>query len=242
LRELFPDVEIQPKGLLATEGVVSFPLVNQAAPVLAVRSHFFEFEEEPPGDRPRLAHALERGGRYRVILTTGAGLYRYQLRDGIEVVDFLARCPLLRFLGKVDRVSDLVGEKLAETHVRSILDRIFAAVGWSPRFALLVPVLGRPSHYALYVQGAGSCPYLEEDIQAGLEENPYYRQAVGLRQLGRVEVRWLPEVVDVGRIYEAVCLERGQKLGDIKPAVLDPWTGWSERFRLALDGPERTPG
>ena len=77
-----------------------------------------------------------------VVLTTGGGLYRYQLRDEVEVVGFFRRCPLLRFLGKSDRVSDLVGEKLAEAHVQGVLDRLLAAAELQPRFALLVPVFG----------------------------------------------------------------------------------------------------
>ena len=145
LRELFPGVEIQPKGLLATEGFVSFPLGDRPGAALALRCHFFEFEELGGNARCRLAHELDRGGRYRVVLTTAGGLYRYQLRDEVEVVGFLRQCPLLRFLGKGDATSDLVGEKLAEPHVRAVLDRLFAAQSLQPPFALLVPVLDRPA-------------------------------------------------------------------------------------------------
>ena len=129
LQELFPAVEIQPKGLLATEGCVSFPLSGRPAPVLAIRSHFFEFQELDSPDRLRLAHELERGGRYRVVLTTAGGLYRYQLRDEIEIVGFENQCPLLRFLGRADGGCDLVGEKLAEPHVRGVLDRLLDGRG-----------------------------------------------------------------------------------------------------------------
>src|SRR5262249_44043144 len=53
----FAGVEIQGKGLLATEGVVSVPLFEAPAPVLAIRSHFYEFiDTECPAARPRLAH------------------------------------------------------------------------------------------------------------------------------------------------------------------------------------------
>src|SRR5262249_54105242 len=120
LKELFPAVEIQPKGLLATEAFVSFPLVGAEGADLGIRSHFFEFEETT-GNRIKLTHELERGGCYRVLVTTAGGLYRYQLRDEIEVVGFHHQCPLLRFLGKSDQISDLVGEKLAEPHVRTVL-------------------------------------------------------------------------------------------------------------------------
>ncbi len=236
VRELFPGVEIQGKGLLATEGCVSFPLVGRPAPVLAIRSHFFEFKERGgPGDRCRLAHELDCGGRYEVVLTTAGGLYRYQLRDEVEVVGFEHQCPLLRFLGKADRTSDLVGEKLAEPHVRAVLDRVFAAQGLAPRFALVVPVEGRPAHYCLYLQGpeCGSPPAaLSAALQAGLEENPHYAYAVRLGQLGPVEVEILdPAGTPAWSLYEQRALARGQKAGNIKPAALDAWPGWSDVFR-----------
>jgi hypothetical protein len=234
VRLLFPQVEVQPKGLLATEGCVSFPLAGRPAPVLALRSHFFEFEETAaPGRTPRLAHQLEEGGRYRVILTTAGGLYRYQLRDEVEAAGFLGRCPLLRFVGKADRVSDLVGEKLSEAHVRTVLDRALA--GRSTRFVLLAPTQTRPPCYVLFLEGHGlDTEALADEVQAGLEENPHYRYAVALGQLGRLRVVILPaDGPSAWGVYERVCLERGQKLGDIKPAVLDAWTGWADRFETA---------
>src|SRR5262249_49343993 len=97
--------------------------------------------------RKGLADERDRGGRYRVVLPTAGGLYRYQLRDEVEVVGFHHQCPLLRFAGKYDGTSDLVGEKLAEPHVRAVLDRLLAARGSQPCFALLVPILARPARY-----------------------------------------------------------------------------------------------
>jgi hypothetical protein len=234
-RALFPAVEVQPKGLLATEGCVSFPLLGRPAPVLAVRSHFFEFQE---GADCRLAHELEEGGRYRVVLTTAGGLYRYQLGDEVEVVGFENQAPLLRFLGKGDRVSDLVGEKLAEPHVRGALDRLSAAHGLSPRFALLVPVEGRPARYCLYLQDAVADENpllpaaLAADLEASLGENPYYRHAVALGQLGPVGVELLDPGAESGWVvYERRCLARGQKAGNIKPAALATGAGWPEALR-----------
>jgi hypothetical protein len=237
LRALFPSVEIQPKGLLATEGCVTVPLVNQPAPVLAVRCHFFEFQEaDASEDRGgcRLAHELEVGGRYRVILTTGGGLYRYELRDEVQVAGFLQQCPLLRFLGKADRVSDLVGEKLAEPHVRSVLDRIFVTAGLTSRFALLTPVMEMPPRYRLHVQADNLPPLLQAELEDGLRENPYYRQAVLLGQLAPVEIAWLRDDESAWRIYERRCLARGQQVGAIKPTALDGWTGWANDFHALL--------
>jgi hypothetical protein len=231
VRALFPHVEIQPKGLLATEGCVSFPLLGRPAPVLAVRSHFFEFEPAEGGDC-RLAHELEEGRRYRVVLTTGGGLYRYELRDEVEVAGFEGQAPLLRFLGKADRISDLAGEKLSEPHVRAVLDHLFTDNGLSPKFALLAPVEGPPPHYRLYVQAAALPDALQVGLEEGLRANPHYRHAVALGQLGPAKVQLLPpDGPSAWGLYERRCLARGQKLGNIKPAALDTWTGWPGVFR-----------
>jgi len=242
LRDMFPTVEIQPKGLLATEGCVSFPLIERAAPALAVRSHFFEFQETESSDDPRirLAHELEKGGRYRVILTTGGGLYRYDLHDEVKVIGFENQCPLLRFLGKTDRVSDLVGEKLAETHVREVLDDLFSEMGLRPEFALVVPVEGRPSHYRLYLQdsqltdGASATRSLEARLEVGLHTNPYYRQAIQLGQLDPIDLVLLsPNGKSAWSLYEERLMSFGQKAGSIKPAALDGQLGWVEVFESA---------
>src|SRR5207248_9709900 len=99
---------------------------------------------------------------------------------------------------KADRISDLVGERLAEAHVRSVLARVFVERRWSPRFALLVPVLDRPPRYALYLQGpdAGDLTGLAQEVQEGLEANPHYRYAVEIGQLAPVEVRLIPASVE----------------------------------------------
>lgn len=230
LRVLFPQVELQPKGLIATEAFVSFPLFDHVGAALALRSHFFEFQEVSNGGVCRLAHELERGGKYRIVVTTAGGLYRYQLRDEVEVVDFLEQCPLLRFLGKVDQVCDLVGEKLAEPFVRSVLERLWRLHDCRPRFALVVPVAGRPPHYRLYVQGVPAGPHWRQDLQSALEENPYYRHACAIGQLGAVDVCLLGDDIDAGQRYELGCVNLGQKLGNIKPTTLDVRPGWERVF------------
>jgi len=242
LAGLFPGVEIQPKGLMATEAAVSFPVLGQPGAALAVRSHFFEFQEPAPPQRVRLAHELDLGGRYRVIVTTGGGLYRYQLRDEIEVVGFLNECPLLRFVGKSDCTSDLVGEKLAEPHVQAVVQRALGERRLRPQFVLLVPVEGRPPHYRLYLQDRGAQPdrSAQDDLAAALErglgENPHYAYARRLGQLGPAEVTTLdPAGVPGWEVYRRRLLARGIRAGDVKPLVLAPGSGWPQTFQDATD-------
>jgi hypothetical protein len=110
-----------------------------------------------------------------------------------------------------------------------------------PRFAFLVPALGSPPRYCLYLQGPAldTCtqwlPQLCRELQAGLEENPYYRHATAVGQLAPVEAGVLdPEGEPAWLVYERRWLERGQKSGDIKPLALDRWTGWPDRFAPLL--------
>jgi hypothetical protein len=86
LQSRFPHVTLQPKGLLATEAFVSFPLAGLRGGALAVTSHYFEFLTQA-GDA-LLAHQLDKGKTYSVVVTTGGGLYRYRLNDLVEVTGF----------------------------------------------------------------------------------------------------------------------------------------------------------
>jgi hypothetical protein len=171
-----------------------------------------------------------------VIVTTAGGLYRYQLRDIIEVTGFENRCPLVRLIGRADRVSDMVGEKLSEPHVQAVLNRVFAAHHLAPRFAMIVPLGGGTPCYRLCLQGdferlTAAQGEIAREIEEGLRSNPYYREAVELRQLRPLEVHVLDaEFERVWQVYERVCLGRGRKLGQIKPCVLDTWTGWADEL------------
>src|ERR1043165_7254360 len=83
LAEMFPRVQLQGKGLLATEALVSVPIVGVEGSVLSIKSHFFEFIDD--SGEVLLAHQVEKGKSYSVVVTTGGGFYRYQLQEVIEV-------------------------------------------------------------------------------------------------------------------------------------------------------------
>jgi hypothetical protein len=234
LRQLLPDTELQSKGLLATESFVTVPLLDCEAPALAIRSHFFEFvptnHTHSVGDvPPLLAHELTAGRRYSVVVTNGGGLYRYQLHDEVEVIGFMNDVPLLRFIGKTNDISDLVGEKLSAAHVDSVLRTAFRDLHLFPAFAQLRAFRATNSRYVLQV----TCTRPEHDnviqrklcdaVEHGLCGNPGYRYARELGQLEPVTVEWLDrqqaDAINAQRISERVA--SGQRLGDIKPTTID---------------------
>lgn len=233
LQALFPGVEVQGKGLLATEGVATFPLLAHAAPLPALTSHFLELRPlDDPAARPLLVHEAEAGGRYELLLTTGGGFYRYALRDVVEVVGHVGRVPLLRFVGKAGLVSDLVGEKLNGVHVGEAIAATLAAAGLTPDFAMLAPRPGATPGYDLFLSGPAD---VAQDLDARLRANHHYAYARDLGQLGA------PTVVVVGPAaaarYVAGCVALGQRAGDVKPTPLHRDAGWRERLAAPSEVP-----
>lgn len=216
VRASFPEVEIQAKGLLATEGVVTVPFSETVHP-LCLRSHVFEFLQ---GDRVFAAWELERGEQYELLLTTGGGLYRYRLGDRVEVTGFYRECPCLRFFGRAS-VSDHCGEKLHEEHALRALAGITG-------FAMLAY---EESGYLLFLDGQRSPEELErirESVESVLEENFHYQNC---RRLGQLAPLGLFLVEGNGQeSYLQACQQMGQRLGDVKARALHPAVGWSGRL------------
>ena len=217
LKKLFPNVTIQPKGLLATECFVSLPLVGEDGARLSTDSHFFEFMRLSDG-KIVTADRLERG-EYEIIVTTGGGFYRYRLGDVVEVLEAEKdRQPRIRFLRRRGNACDLCGEKLTEDFVRNVC----RSLGIAGDFCLLAP---EGKGYTLYTNARS---VTEAALEKALCESYHYNYCRSLGQLRAAEI------VHVGGEPERAYLERltaeGMRLGDIKPAFLSKRTGWGKYF------------
>ena len=225
LARIFPRACIQPKGLLSTEGFVSIPIVDAEAPALAYRSHFYELRCTQT-DRVLPATEGEVGGRYRVVLTTGAGLYRYDTEDVIEIAGYRGACPLLRFIGRAEHISDHYGEKLNEIFVRERLERVLLERGVIATFAMLAC---ETNAYTLFIESVAPDALLLDAAHAldhALRENIHYDYCRRLGQLGALNVFRITRNASATYLTHAP-----QRLGDVKLTSLDPRQGWSERFQ-----------
>ncbi|MGH8527133.1 MAG: GH3 family domain-containing protein, partial [Gammaproteobacteria bacterium] len=223
LRSRLPRVHIQPKGLIATEAIVSIPF--RARHPLALDSHFFEFIGSDGA--VRLAGDLNSGEVYEVLVTTGGGLWRYKLSDRIKVTGFVGRTPSIEFLSRSGIVSDQCGEKLSEGFVAQVFALVFGG-GKTARFAMLAPDENAEAvSYTLYLEG--ECPRgLVGRLESALCANSHYAYC---RKLGQLERLRLFSIRNGG--YEAFVKRqaaRGARIGDVKPAVLSCATGWSQIF------------
>ena len=226
LRAEFPGVKLQPKGIVATEAFVTLPLERHHP--LAIRSHFFEFQDEGGSVHP--AWSLKNKCTYTLIVTTGGGLYRYALRDQVEVTGFYKGIPSLRFIGKADNVSDHCGEKLNEAFVADCLEVVFTRFEIKPRFAMLA--LDNPDAspgYSLYVESADELPkQFAAVLEEQLRRSHHYDLCVRLGQLRPVRVNRVSE--NAYDVYTGALVNKGMRLGDIKPSPLNRNTDWSDYF------------
>ena len=233
LREWFPGVAIQGKGLMATEGVVTIPWGLDGRFICAVRSHFLEFVA-PESGRVSRCRDLEPGETWSVVITTAGGLWRYRLGDLVRVAGRWGRTPCLEFVRREGVVSDMCGEKLTLADAEAALQQAHAATGVRFSFAMLVPERqGVTAGYDLLVQPQPGAPVTvlaawARAVEESLERNYHYLHARRLGQLRPVRARAIRG--DADRQYRARLLTLGARHGDVKYAALRTETGWGAAF------------
>jgi hypothetical protein len=148
--------------LMASEGIIAIPYEDQrSGGLLATPIHFYEFIPEEQAESPTadvlLAHQLEVGKNYVVVLSTSAGLYRYNIADVVRVRDRRGRTPIVEFLYRTGATSSLTGEKLTEDQVVAAMRALSARLGLAFEGFTLVPAReGFPRYLLLAEVAAGS--------------------------------------------------------------------------------------
>jgi hypothetical protein len=209
-----PEVLVQPKGLLATEAVVTIPW--QHTNPLAITSHYFEFIDDDGNVRG--AHELERRRAYEVVVTNGGGLWRYRLGDVVECTGHLQATPSLRFLGRAGHVSDMRGEKISEAFAAAVLSHLWDRRSRPAYAALRARNADASAGYELLVSSdwtASSLSALALRAEAALAANPHYATA---RRLGQLDPLIAVAVSPDSASNELLSSTR--RLGDTKPALL----------------------
>jgi len=218
----FTAEQIQGKGILATEGLISIPLHSAEAPVLALSSGFFEFIDRH--DNVHLCDDVIVGEQYRVVTTFANGLYRYDIGDYVKITGFHQQAPMLQFIGRSSLDSDLCGEKFSDAFVAQQLANVRG-------FAMMAPELQPKPHYVLYLDDKHYCgesaAQVISRVEQALRQNPQYHYA---RQLNQLDALSFALVNNPSERYIEWELKQGKLLGDIKPPSLRPETNWNSRL------------
>ncbi len=222
-KRIFPNTEIQGKGIIATEAFVSFPIIGQVESILSVKSHFFEFQDMI-SKKICLVNELKENRKYSIIVTNSGGFYRYTLKDIIEIKGFYNKLPIIKFIGKEDLVLDYFGEKLEEVFIVDILEQSLKQVKHIIDFMCFIPDYSDKFKYILYV----SCnkeenmdiEKIQKDIECKLCNNYHYKHARNLGQINRMKIVLLDNSINYLDKYLAYMYNKGMKIGDVKPIIV----------------------
>ena len=233
------NLKFQGKGLMSTECIVSFPLENvKNGSVIAYNSFFYEFiqvsDDKLENRSPKLLDELELGERYCVVVTTNAGLYRYNTNDIVEVTGFYHKIPIVKFVGRINNFSDILGEKLKNSFVEKQVLTTLEENNIKSEFLLFAPVKNETGgiFYTLFLEikkdgRKFNWKQIENEMNSSLCKAFHYEYAYKLGQLGKVRVFLIEK--DGLKTYTAEKSKK-QKIGDIKYRLLDKNFGWENKF------------
>jgi hypothetical protein len=190
--------------LMASEGIIAIPHEDHGSGgLLATPIHFYEFIPEEQADSASpdvlLAQDLEVGKNYVVLLSTSAGLYRYNISDVIHVRGKQGRTPIVEFLYRTGATSSITGEKLTEDQVVATVDALAArhhlrveaftllpAKDGFPRYVLLLELAALPDGDTLHaLPGALDADLQERNIEYGAKRSSLRLEATEIWLVAR---------------------------------------------------------
>lgn len=216
LQEKFPEVKIQAKGLLLTEGVVTIPWSEAGGNIPLLTEAYLEFVSHD--GKIFLLHELNKDSTYRVIMSQRNGFLRYDTRDLVKVTGHYHKTPILEFIGREESVTDLAGEKLSEKILQETFKDISAPI-------LLVPdTSGALPRYEVYYDDSLDALKWDERLKL----NYHYQLA---SQLGQLKPLKSIAVPNLSKKYLEFYQSRGMNLEDIKEKMLISNLDEAESFR-----------
>lgn len=221
-----PSLTVRDVGLAASEGVFTLPVSDQVSSgPLTVDTCFYEFipvENSDESDPPALtAEQLTVGSEYVIVITTSAGLYRYNINDVVRVTGMHHGTPMVEFVRKGSDCTNLSGEKMDISHILTTVESAqresgvailnFKVQADTEKFLYRFHVeLGDPAADKRKLAHA-----LEKNLAA---TNSYYAKWINERQLSPLEVcvmkpGWFERYVNLA-------LLNGARHGQFKPTLL----------------------
>ncbi len=189
---------------------------------LLTDSCFYEFI---PYDEDSGAHTvltldqLEAGGKYEILITTQAGLYRYKLKDVIEVKGFRNKCPLISFVFRKGQLFNVAGEKFSEEDARTAIEMFEKAHGVEvDHWFFYQDDSVMPSRYALVVESDA-----DVDWDACIDEIEGYMGACNRRYTGQRGKSFIERLIVQKQIpgthdaWAARCIAQGASAAQVKP-------------------------
>ena len=221
------DVPVREVGITASEGYFAVPMgADWGGGVLWLLGHVMEFVDA--AGEPRWAWELEAGEQVRLVVSTEAGLYRYDLADTLEVLGRCGNTPVVRFVGKSGRYLNATGEKVAAAQVSEAMRRAAAHVGVHPVGFTARTRMAEVPCVELAVEGvdAAALPTLTAAFEDALRDvNIEYASKRGTHRLGPCVARGVP--AGTYAAFRAARVAAGAPAGQVKDPIVavtdDEW-------------------
>lgn len=114
------EIPTRDPGIYASEGRISLGIVNNSRNgIIVANTSFFEFCELKANatfKEPVCINKIKKGRKYKVLITTMEGLYRYDIGDIVQVRGFRKRLPIIRYADR-DNYINVAGENMSEINV-----------------------------------------------------------------------------------------------------------------------------
>jgi hypothetical protein len=189
---------------------------------------YFEFIHESDLENPHpkiyQINEVAEGQRYCMLVTTSAGLYRYNMNDLVEITGFYNEFPAIQFIQKVNGTINLTGEKL---HERQFIEAVHETEKKTGKIAPFFVGFADPqkSNYKFYFEFADQHISVTEaaEFTAHLDRclqdfNPEYREKRRSNRLKAPETALLgPESFER---FKANCINQGYRDGQFKVNLL----------------------
>jgi hypothetical protein len=183
-----------------------------------------ESEVDSPNPKIYQLYEVKEGQRYVMLVTTSAGLYRYNMNDLVEITGYYNQFPTIKFIQKVNGTINLTGEKL---HERQFIEAVHTVEKKTGKIAPFFVGFADPqkSNYKFYYEFADQNISVREaeEFTAQLDKclqdfNPEYKEKRSSDRLKAPETALLgPESFER---FKAYCIDRGYRDGQFKVNLL----------------------
>lgn len=208
LKAVFPQVWFQPKGLMATEGPMTIPWIKADGNLPLLNHTYFEFKHNAVNEN-LLLHQLKRGEEYEILPRFPNLKGSYEIGDKVVCTGHYEETPLLEFIGRKGDSSDLVGEKLTGSLLRSLLGKDFLNF-------VLIPN-DKEYFYTLIAEEQAGDKLNEFSLELKLQSIHHYKLA---RQLGQLAPVKLIYIKNLSKQISAIQLKLGIREGDQKDLII----------------------
>ena len=209
IKAIFPNIVMQAKGLIATEAIFTFPLESHNSKVPLITHNFYEFIDTNARVFP--LWNLEVGKAYEIVISNRSGLIRYRIGDIIRVDSIQDDIPNIVFTSRKN-VVDITGEKLNETLIKEIFEKITI----KDDISFLYPVVENGTVYYNCLSNSKS-EDLNEKLEYELSKILHYNESRRNGQLSPSRVEYCPNIINR---YNRYYLDKGLIMGDIKMSYL----------------------